>query len=103
MRIIGSDSFGADQDRVALRAQSLSMFARCCARDPASFAGRSSETSVQTGSALRNYKRNSSRNPFVERLVEVGAFLGKHSTPHLYASVLQDLYPPAAMARVRIS
>src|ERR1700719_3426504 len=76
------------------------MLARSGTRDPASFTAPPTKAAIHAHSALSSHKRNSGRDPFVERLVETSAFLREHSASNFNAGILQDFDSAAAMSRV---
>jgi hypothetical protein len=78
------------------------MLASSVARKPATFALWPRESAVQTHSAFCDDERNSSCNPFVERLVQTGAFFRQDSGTDFDSGVSQNFDSLTTMSRIRI-
>jgi hypothetical protein len=71
--------------------------------DPARFAGRPRQSTIQRHPALCNNKWALRDNPLVESLVEACAFIGQYAFSHFDARISQLLDAFAGVSRIHIS
>src|SRR6266516_1990137 len=71
--------------------------------DPARLARRPRQATIKRHSALRDYKRASTNNPLVERLVKSRTLISQNALSHFDASISQLHDAFAGVARIYVS